>query len=493
MEAGACGITVAKLSEAAVMLEAGIRSIHITSPIVQPCKAAFAMTLIHRFRGNLIFTIDSLSNAMLLSSAAYTSGVPAIDVIFEVDCGQERTGASVASAPTLAAAAACLPCIRLVGIQRYCGHLQHLTDTAARTAAARDYMEGGAAIFRKLAGVTVAFRTHPASYYPIALRPTDADTDPRAVTALRVAASAALTAAIPTPNAADHQKYASWTAECAMRCPPSDVSLAANLGSVVTFTGGGTGTFLGDLDGPLTELQPGSYCLLDEDYRLAGGLPRLPYVADPPLTMLATVLGTPPTVRPGVPKAQATQKAAAAVGDGDGTTADGAVGGARLTPPHCAVGCVDAGLKAMYKDGPPARPIRLWRTGGFHVVPHAVELHRLVVPMGEADAASVQSPAAGTAATPVPLSGTYEWRGDEHGVVVLTYAPGVDCDEEIHAIAAGDTVELVVSHVDPTVAQHDFIFLVRDNDVLPGKAATAMSHLPIVTDIVAVDARGCHW
>src|ERR687894_3247518 len=68
VEAGAAGITVAKVSEAEVMADAGLEDIFIAYPLVAEAKIRRAMRLGERVR--LVVGVDSLEGARRLSAAA---------------------------------------------------------------------------------------------------------------------------------------------------------------------------------------------------------------------------------------------------------------------------------------------------------------------------------------------------------------------------------------------------------------------------------------
>lgn len=145
------------------------------------------------------------------------------------------------------------------------------------------------------------------------------------------------------------------------------------------FTGAGTGTHDIDLDVPeLTELQPGSYALMDAEYlavESAGGTGR--FEGFPPsLTLLSTVVSA---------------------------NQEGFV-------------TVDAGLKALYRDGATPEVLR-----------------------------------------PAAAGYRYDWFGDEYGRI--TAPPGAP------RLRVGDRVELVVSHCDPTVNLFDRFILARGERV----------------------------
>src|SRR3712207_3686084 len=88
VEAGAAGITVAKVSEAEVMADAGLDDIFIAYPLVSEAKIRRAVALSRRLE-RLIVAVDSLEGARRLSAAA---GDRALEVRLEVDSGLGRTG-----------------------------------------------------------------------------------------------------------------------------------------------------------------------------------------------------------------------------------------------------------------------------------------------------------------------------------------------------------------------------------------------------------------
>jgi D-serine deaminase-like pyridoxal phosphate-dependent protein len=88
---GATGITVAKISEAEVMLDAGINDILIAYPIVGPAKTTRLARLAEQARINV--SLDSEDVARGLSEAAARQGVT-IGILIEMDVGFERCGFS---------------------------------------------------------------------------------------------------------------------------------------------------------------------------------------------------------------------------------------------------------------------------------------------------------------------------------------------------------------------------------------------------------------
>ena len=89
LEAGAIGITCAKLGEARVFQEAGVQSILIANEVVGETKIRTLVRLMRR--GELIVCVDSMDNARDLSEAAGEAGVMA-PVLVEVNVGLNRCG-----------------------------------------------------------------------------------------------------------------------------------------------------------------------------------------------------------------------------------------------------------------------------------------------------------------------------------------------------------------------------------------------------------------
>jgi D-serine deaminase-like pyridoxal phosphate-dependent protein len=131
MKAGAVGITCAKLGEAEVLAEAGIRNILIANEIVGPLKIKRLVALCRR--AEPMVAVDSAGNARMLSEQAVAGGVR-IGVLVEVDVGQNRCGVAPGQpALDLAKLVASLPGLKFAGLQGYEGHIVDLRDLAERT------------------------------------------------------------------------------------------------------------------------------------------------------------------------------------------------------------------------------------------------------------------------------------------------------------------------------------------------------------------------
>jgi len=118
IEAGAVGITVAKVSEAEVMADGGIADIFVAYPLVSEQKIRRAIALSKRVR--LIVGVDSIEGAQRLSAAADAEG-HVLEVRLEVDTGLRRTGVQYEDAVELARRIESLTSLKLTGIYTYRG------------------------------------------------------------------------------------------------------------------------------------------------------------------------------------------------------------------------------------------------------------------------------------------------------------------------------------------------------------------------------------
>ncbi len=131
LEAGAVGITCAKLGEAEVLADAGIEDILIANEIVGPVKIARLMDLARRARP--MVAVDSPDNVKMLSAAASAAGLR-LRVLVEVDIGMHRCGVAPGQpALDLARLVASAPGLCFEGLQGYEGHSVDLRDETERT------------------------------------------------------------------------------------------------------------------------------------------------------------------------------------------------------------------------------------------------------------------------------------------------------------------------------------------------------------------------
>jgi D-serine deaminase-like pyridoxal phosphate-dependent protein len=117
VEAGAAGITCAKVSEAEVMAEGGLEDIFIAYPIVGSFRINRVIRLARRIK-RLIAAVDSYAGAEALNAAALKENIR-LEVRLEIDTGAQRTGIPLEEAPALAAALAKLPGLYLTGIYTF--------------------------------------------------------------------------------------------------------------------------------------------------------------------------------------------------------------------------------------------------------------------------------------------------------------------------------------------------------------------------------------
>ncbi len=121
IEAGAVGITVAKLGEAEVMAEAGIDDIFVAYEIVGERKLERLLAVAAKAR--ISVAVDSLDVALPLSQAFENRG-SSCEVLIEVDTGLGRCGVPPGEPLCeLAAQIAPLPGLKLIGIFTHEGFL----------------------------------------------------------------------------------------------------------------------------------------------------------------------------------------------------------------------------------------------------------------------------------------------------------------------------------------------------------------------------------
>ncbi|HEY4414754.1 MAG TPA: DSD1 family PLP-dependent enzyme [Verrucomicrobiae bacterium] len=128
--AGAVGITCAKLGEAEVLADAGIRNILIANQIVGPLKIRRLIELCRR--ASPIVAVDSAENVRMLSNHAQAAGV-SLGVLVEVDVGMKRCGVTPGEpALKLAQQIQASTGLKFLGLQGYEGHCVDLRDAQER-------------------------------------------------------------------------------------------------------------------------------------------------------------------------------------------------------------------------------------------------------------------------------------------------------------------------------------------------------------------------
>jgi D-serine deaminase-like pyridoxal phosphate-dependent protein len=144
IDAGAKGITCAKVSEAEVMVDGGIDDIFIANEIVGEDKVRRLVTLAKRCKLSVI--VDSVENARQISSLAALEGAK-VGVLIDVNLGVavggilDRTGVAPGrEALTLAQEVSRLPQLDLRGVSGYEGALKAFDKLEAKVQSARKAM-----------------------------------------------------------------------------------------------------------------------------------------------------------------------------------------------------------------------------------------------------------------------------------------------------------------------------------------------------------------
>lgn len=131
LAAGAVGGCVAKVSEAEVMVQGGIEDLLITTEIVGKPKLARLVALM-RQHSRIKVVVDSEVGAQELNQAMREAQL-SIDVLIDINVGQNRCGVMPDEALQLAQYLDQLSNLHLFGVQGYEGHLQHIHDPGERT------------------------------------------------------------------------------------------------------------------------------------------------------------------------------------------------------------------------------------------------------------------------------------------------------------------------------------------------------------------------
>lgn len=129
VKAGAKGGCVAKLSEAEVMCKLGFCDLLITCEIVGEAKVKRLVELFaQKENRGLRIVVDSKEGASAIDAALAKSGIEdRITTLIDLDVGLHRTGVQPgAPALELARHVETLSHLKLIGVQGYEGHLQHV-------------------------------------------------------------------------------------------------------------------------------------------------------------------------------------------------------------------------------------------------------------------------------------------------------------------------------------------------------------------------------
>jgi D-serine deaminase-like pyridoxal phosphate-dependent protein len=154
LELGAAGLTVAKVSEAEVMLGAGPADLLVAFPIVGRGKLARLMEVARRT--HVTVALDSLAAARELSEAAREAHVD-VGVLAEFDAGLGRVGVTPGeSLLQLARAIRELPHLEFRGLTFYPGHIKDLDAEGMRALGQLSELVGRIRADFERAGIEVA-------------------------------------------------------------------------------------------------------------------------------------------------------------------------------------------------------------------------------------------------------------------------------------------------------------------------------------------------
>jgi D-serine deaminase-like pyridoxal phosphate-dependent protein len=134
IEAGAAGLTLAKVSEAEVFADAGFHDLFLAYPIVGADKARRLLALADRVR--IAVGTDSEEGARSLGTVFHAAG-RRLRVLLKIDCGFHRVGVEPEAAVDSARRIAALPGIELAGVFTHAGqgYAEATAEGLARTAA----------------------------------------------------------------------------------------------------------------------------------------------------------------------------------------------------------------------------------------------------------------------------------------------------------------------------------------------------------------------
>jgi D-serine deaminase-like pyridoxal phosphate-dependent protein len=137
LQAGAIGVTCAKVGEAEVMADAGINDVLIANEVVGRRKVQRLMDLARRC--DIMVAVDSLDNLADLDAAAGAAGVQP-RVLAEVNIGHNRCGVAFDSDDVLELSRATHETehLRFCGVMGYQGHVVDLEDAAEREPGAHE-------------------------------------------------------------------------------------------------------------------------------------------------------------------------------------------------------------------------------------------------------------------------------------------------------------------------------------------------------------------
>lgn len=125
LRAGACGLSLAKTSEAEVFARHGFPDLFVAYPVVSPSKAERLVALSRRIK--LCVGVESVEGATILGVAAARMG-ESLRVSLKVDCGFHRVGVAPSDALAVGLRVAAIKGLSLVGAFTHAGQAYHRVD-----------------------------------------------------------------------------------------------------------------------------------------------------------------------------------------------------------------------------------------------------------------------------------------------------------------------------------------------------------------------------
>lgn len=145
LASGATGLCAAKLGEADVLINGGIKDVLVTAEVVGRLKIERLMALLAK-TPDVKVVVDNEQNVNDLGAAA-AAAHRTLKVAIDVNVGQNRTGVETpADAVTLAQIIGRQKSLELIGIQGYGGNNQHIVGFEARRARAVQSLERAVAV-----------------------------------------------------------------------------------------------------------------------------------------------------------------------------------------------------------------------------------------------------------------------------------------------------------------------------------------------------------
>ena len=138
LQAGAGGLSMATVWEAAVLAAAGMDDLFVVNTVSHPAKLRMLAELARDHR--ILVAVDEAANAAAHSAAAVAAG-STLGIMIEVDTGMDRCGVDTAGdCLALARQVTDLPGLRFEGITGYEGHCSLTPDSDLRHSRQREAM-----------------------------------------------------------------------------------------------------------------------------------------------------------------------------------------------------------------------------------------------------------------------------------------------------------------------------------------------------------------